>query len=262
MLSRALLLSVLVSLTSACNLSGELLATVTARPQPIATPVSAWKTIEHGLEWRTLRPNGDELSQFVALRIDPQRFRFRAIYRESDPRSLAGWRELEPAASVIINANFFDQANRVLGAVVSDGVAYGNAYRERGGTFMVRSDEPAVMGYRSGLLQIDQTLEQAIQGFPLLVYQGAPAYFGSPAGERNRRTVIAEDAKGNILIMVAPFLGPSLADLSAYLPTTDLDIVTAINLDGGGSTMIAVPGADYFQPSLDAVPTILAAYPR
>ena len=91
MLSRALLWSVLMSLTSACNLSGELLATVTSRPQPVATPVSDWKTIENGLEWRTLRPNGDELSQLVVLRIDPQRtFDFARSTGKVTPRSLAG----------------------------------------------------------------------------------------------------------------------------------------------------------------------------
>ena len=74
--------------------------------------------------------------------------------------------------------------------------------------------------------------------------------------------MIGIDRSGNVLIMVAPFLGLSLADLSAYLPKTDLDIDAAINLDGGGSTMIALPGADYFQPSLEPVPVILAVYRR
>ena len=74
--------------------------------------------------------------------------------------------------------------------------------------------------------------------------------------------MIAEDRQGNILIMVSPFLGLSLADLSAYLPTTDLDIQTAFNLDGGGSTMLALPAMDYFQPAFDAVPAILTVYPR
>ena len=63
--------------------------------------------------------------------------------------------------------------------------------------------------------------------------------------------------------MVAPFLGLSLADLSAYLPKTDLGIDTAFNLDGGGSTMISLPGADYLSAVVGLrLPTILAAYPR
>lgn len=249
--------------SSTLALIGCSLRTTPAPTQaPTASAPSAWQAIQDGMAWRTLIPNGDELAQIVVIRIDPQRFRFRAIYRAGDPQSLADWRALESEASLIINANFFDENHRVLGAVVSDGIRYGTAYQHRGGTFYVRDDTPAVVSYLSPQSGIDSSVQQAVQGFPLLVEQGQRAYFGSTNGERNRRTIIAEDKRGNILVMVAPFLGLSLHDLSAYLATTGLDIVTAVNLDGGGSTMLALPAADYFLPSFDAVPTILAVYPR
>jgi len=255
MLARTVLL-----LASALLLTGCSLKTSSAPTQASpAAAESAWKTLAAGMAWRTLIPYGDELAQIVVIRIDPQRFRFRAIYSEGDPRSLSDWRALESDASLIINANFFDQHHRVLGAVVSDGVAYGTAYSARGGGFTVRDRDLAVAGPPA---QIDSSVQQAIQGFPLLVRDGQQAYFSSSRGERNRRTVIAADKSGNILILVAPFLGLSLQDLSAYLPTTKLEIVTAVNLDGGGSTMLALPSADLFVPSFDAVPTILAVYPR
>lgn len=214
------------------------------------------------MAWRTLIPDGDELAQIVAVRIDPRRFRFRAIYREGDPQSLAAWRALEEDASLIVNANFFDENQHALGAVVSDGVQYSAAYTDRGGLFMLRDRSPIVTGYQSPQAQLDSAVQQAIQGFPLLVDQGQPAYVSATNGERNRRTLIAEDIHGNILIMVAPFLGLSLKDMSAWLPVSGLGIVTAVNLDGGGSTLLALQAADYFLPSFDAVPTILAVYPR
>ncbi len=257
-----MLLLLFAGLLGACNLPAELLPALTALPATTATPVSKWETIAVGLEWRTLRPDGSDSSQLVVLRIDPQRYRFRAIYQAGAPKSLAGWLELEPNASIIINANFYDQANRALGAVVSDGRLSGSAYQSRGGTFLVRNGAASVIGFPAGPPPIDTTVDQAIQGFPLLVFNGEQAYFGSSAGERNRRTVIAEDADGKILILTAPYFGPSLQDLGAYLPSTDLNIMTAVNLDGGGSTMIAIPAADYYQPSFDAVPTVLAVYPR
>lgn len=262
MRSPAVVLLLLMCAISACNLAQELQPALTALPRPSATPISEWQRLDDGLEWRTLYPHDDELSQLIVVRIDPAMYRFRAIYRDGAPRSLAGWRELEPSASVIINANFFDQRYRALGAVVSDGLLSGSAYQHRGGTFLVSDDMPSVISYRSGPPHFDQTVEQAIQGFPLLVHESEQAYFASSNGERNRRTVIAIDRRGNILIIVAPYFGLSLAELSAFLPTTDLEILNAINLDGGGSTMISIPAADYFQPSLDAVPTILAVFPR
>lgn len=252
-----LLVAAALALTS-CSLR----VNTTPTPLPTATAESGWQTIANGMSWRTLVPNGDELAKIVVVQIDPQRFRFRAIYREGAPLSLAAWRDLEPDASLIINANFFDKSHRALGAVVSDGVRYGRAYQDRGGIFRVRNGEAAVASYLSPRSRIDRAVEQAVQGFPLLVSDGGPAYAGAPEGQRNRRTIIAQDDSGNILILVSPFLGLSLHDLSSFLPSSGLDIVTAVNLDGGGSTMLALPAVDYFQPSFDAVPTILAVYPR
>lgn len=253
----SLLLASLLLLTS-CSLRIKAAPT----PAPTATAPAAWQTVQDGLAWRTLLPGGDELAQIVAVRIDPRRFRFRAIYREGDPQSLAKWRALEEDASLIVNANFFDENQRALGAVVSDGVQYSAAYTDRGGLFMLRSGPPTVTSYSTAQAQIDSAVQQAIQGFPLLLDKGQPVYVGAVSGERNRRTLIAEDTSGNILIMVSPYLGLSLHDLSAWLPVSGLEIVTAVNLDGGGSTMLALPAADYFMPSFDAVPTILAVYPR
>lgn len=255
-------LLLLASLVSACNLPSDLQQTVTALPIVTATPSSPWQRIEDGLEFRTLQPRDDEWSQLVVLRIDPQYFVFRSVYHAAEPKSLTGWRAQEPSASVIINANFFDQADSALGAIVSDGVRSGHAYLKRGGTFIVRNGIPSVLGYRAGAPPLDENTEQAIQGFPLLVFQNERAYFSSSTGERNRRTVIAEDRDGNILMIVAPYFGLSLVDLSVYLPATDLDIETAVNLDGGRSTMLAVAGLNFSQPSFDAVPAILAAYRR
>lgn len=239
----------------------RLLPTATSRPQPTATPRPAWQTIDEGLQWRKLIPGSDELAQLVVVRIDPQRYRFRALYRPGEPESLSGWGRLAPGSSVIINANFFDKRHRALGLVVSDGMASGRAYRDRGATFLIRQGEPAIVSYPAGSLNATG-IEQAIQGFPLLVEGGEQAYFAEGQGERTRRTVIGMDKRGKVLIIIAPFLGLSLADLSAYLPTTDLEIETAFNLDGGGSTLLALPGAETFLPSLDRVPTVLAVYPR
>ena len=249
-------------ITAACNLPASLLPTVNPSPAPTAGPEATWQTIDDGLHWRKLTPHGDDLAQLIVVRVDPSHYQFRAIYQAGQSRSLSNWRALKPEASVIINANFFDENDFALGLVVSDGAAHGSAYQDRGGTFLVRNGAPEIVSYRSRIFPELGSIEQAVQGFPLLVEDGRQAYFAAGSGERTRRTVIGIDGRGNVLIIVAPFLGLSLADLGAYLPKTDLDIDVAFNLDGGGSTMIALPGADYFQPSLERVPTALAVYPR
>ena len=261
-LFRLLFLVLAASLLSGCNLPTKLAPTLTALPETAVKRASDWLDLAAGLQWRKLQSKGDELAQLIVVRINPRKYRFRAIYRPGQPLTLSRWRELENNASLIINANFFDPNHKALGLVVSDGASHGKAYRDRGGTFLIRNGEPLVIASRPNSLPSIETIEQAAQGFPLLVEQGRQAYFRTTGGERTRRTLIGIDQQDNVLIMVAPFLGLSLAELSAYLPRTDLELETAFNLDGGGSTMIALPGADYFQPSLDPVPMILAVYPR
>ena len=261
-LFRLSLLMFAASLLVGCNLPTNLLPTLTALPETAERPASDWLDLADGLQWRKLLPDGDELAQLIVVRINPQKHRFRAIYRPGQPLSLSGWRKLAGDASVIVNANFFDTAYKALGLVVTDGASHGSAYRDRGGTFVIRNGEAAVVASRSESLPVIEEIEQAVQGFPLLVEKGQQAYFTATGGQRTRRTLIGIDKLGNVLIMVAPFLGFPLADLSAYLPASGLEIDAALNLDGGGSTMIALPRADYLLPSLNRVPTILALYPR
>lgn len=271
MLIRCVLL-ILLMLLPTCNLTKpdmsptEMVSITPDAPTltASATPevlTEGWETIADGLEMRTYIPNDAEISQFMVIRIDPVKYRFRAVYRADDPLNIIGWQAAEPEARVIINSNFFNHDNTVLGLLVSDGQVFGNAYTDRGGTFLVQNGIPSVRGNISQPYQ-GEPLEQAIQAFPMLVENGQATFFNTRGDERTRRTVIAQDVDGNILVMATPFLGMTLADLSAYLPTTDMNILTAFNLDGGGSTMMAATDADYVLRSFDAVPAVLAVYPR
>lgn len=255
MLSRITLLTALLLIATGCGL-------INPPPTPTPTPPpDAWLPISPGLDARALA--GDEfLGQLQALRIDPAYHHFRVHYQPGAPLRLPEWRALLPDAVAIINANFFDPQGRALGLLVSDGAAVGVPYTDRGGTFLVRDGIPAIL---RNPIDTNQRIEQAAQAFPMLVADGVTIYQPGAQERITRRTVIAQDATGRIILMVTPFLGATLADLSAYLPTTDLGLVHALNLDGGGSSMLfyARPGADpLFIPSIDPVPAVIAVYPR
>jgi exopolysaccharide biosynthesis protein len=110
-----------------------------------------------------------------------------------------------------------------------------------------------------------EPLEQAVQGFPMLVLDGVQAYTDTRPDRFTRRTVIAQDTSGRIILLATPLIGLPLLDLSVYLPQTSLSIVNAFNLDGGGSTFMVLrtgETVEYIVTSLDPVPAVLAVYSR
>ena len=242
-----------------------------ANPPPLAPPMTAvfqetqsqWETIIPGLERRDYVPQGQPLSQIIALRIDPLYYTFRVHYRPNDPLSLAQWTETLPGALAIVNGNFFDQEGEVVGLLVADGVVYGTPFQDYGGTFAVSSGIPQIRS-NIHIPYVGEPLEQALQGFPVLVLNGAQAYANNSTNRIARRTVIGQDGQGRIILMATPFVGLTLFDLSAYLARSDMELVNAFNLDGGGSTMMYLaPGERPLAlNSFDPVPAVLAVYPR
>ncbi len=257
----------LLVMLSACTLSQEPpIAALATRSLPTAVvmiepspDVAGWTVIAPGLETRTLN-NGDLLGQLNVVRIDPARFAFRAHYRPGEPLGLNGWRDILSDAVTIINANFFDPSLLAQGLLVVDGVTYGQSFVNRGGMFTVIGNAVRV---RSTIREPYQgeALDQAIQAFPMLVEDGLAIPRSERGDRRTRRSAIAQDQQGRILLLATPLLGLTLADLSMALTQPELAIEIAFNLDGGGSTMLYARTA-FSLVSLDAVPAVLAAYPR
>ncbi|MBZ0303191.1 MAG: phosphodiester glycosidase family protein [Anaerolineae bacterium] len=260
-------LLLMVGLLAGCTLAAWTPPPPTPTPTPVPTPdASGWELLAPGLEQRFYQPGGNLFGQLWALRIDPARYTFRAHYRPGAPLVVAGWQAELPEAVAFVNANFFSPDHTVLGLLVADGVAYGASYQGRGGTFQVQNSQPRV---RSNIAEpyLGELLEQAVQAFPMLTLDGQPIYQPAGAQERiSRRTVVAQDRQGRILLLVTPLAGLTLEALSAYLPETDMDIAHALNLDGGGSTLMLVrpPGSTspLSLPSFDPVPAVLAVYAR
>lgn len=222
---------------------------------PSAQPLS------QRLDEQFYQPNDNPLSALIAVKVDPSLYHFRAHYQPERPLTLQQWREQLPTAVLIINANFFDVQNRVLGLLVADGLVYGQAYNDRGGRFVVQDGRAIVLSNLSQPYR-GESLEQAVQAFPMLVADGLPTYTNSRDRQVARRTVIGQDKDGAIVILVTPSFGVTLYELSAFLAQSDLALVNAFNLDGGGSTMFYNATTGRIIPSFDPVPAVLAVYPR
>ena len=230
------------------------------QPAPTATAPAGdgWQELSPGLELHPSLATGSLFGQVTALRLDPQRYRLRAHYEPGEALTLEGWRAALSDAVAFINANFFDSELRVNGLLVADGIAHGQPWLTRGGTLLLRNGTPQLRPNQERPWLTGQ-LQEAVQGFPMLVLDGSRVYRrnGPPA----RRSAVALDRQGRVLLLATPLPGLSLAALADWLAGSDLDVVSALNLDGGGSTMLYVSGAEEANiTSLDAVPALLAVW--
>lgn len=232
----------------------------TVTPIPSATNTTEWTAIADGMQRQLLSL---DRTLFQTIQIDPQVYTFRVFYHPQSPKTIRQWQAELPAATLIINANFFSPENTALGLLVSDSIHYSHAYNNRGGIFYVTSSD---VGIYSTLNQSYQgaPLQQAIQAFPMLMIAGEAAYSDSNPSRPARRTIIAENQDGHIIIMATPGFGITLHTLSQELAESNLNIVNALNLDGGGSTMMYVANGndDIWIRAFDPVPTVLAVFPR
>ncbi len=250
-------------LLAGCTLPSTTPTSIPPQTTPAQAPaptMAAWEPIAPGLEQRLFRAQSD-LPLLHAVRVDPTQVRFRAVYRPGDPLTLAGWRDALPNAQVILNANFFTPEHTALGLLISDGIVYGTPYRDRGGAFVIENGLPRITNNRREPYS-GQPWQQAVQAFPLLVWDASATYTNANDRRIARRSAVAMDAQGRVLLLATPGLGLTLPALSQTLAELDADIQTALNLDGGGSTMLYVAPADLTLPSFDPVPAVLALYPQ
>lgn len=202
------------------------------QPATPSVPAGDWRQLAAGIELRHLDTPGVPAQ---VLRVDPTKVRFVVGYNPTAPRALSVW-AAQYGAVAAINGGFFDARGEPVALLISDQQAIGQSYVDQGGMFAI--DDQGVPHLWSLADQpYDGTpFAQAIQGWPLLVRPGNKAAYTSDDIQRARRSAIALDRAGRVLLIVAPGATFSLAEWSQFLASADLDIEIAVNLDGGSST--------------------------
>jgi len=259
----------LLVLAPGCSLTRAPLVPPTPTPTLAPPPVSedGWQMVRPGIEQRTAQvPGQGSLGvQAIIIRVDPAFAMFQVAYRPGDPLSLNDWRAALPGAAVIVNGGFFDEFSRALGLVISEGQVYGQSFGGFGGMFQVTEAGPRV---RSLVTEpyLGEPLWHAVQSFPMLIEAGAML---APRGEGfdvpARRTIIAQDGAGRILLIVTPLSEVSFSAAQDWLLSAELDVQIAFALDGGRSTGLALDHAekpDDLYPAFDRLPSVIAVFPR
>lgn len=246
-------------------------ATVPQPSAPGATPLGAqydgeWKPAMPGVEYQLAEVTVNERKELVLMaRIDPSQSNLRVHYDPSRPRSVRDW-QIETQAGLIINGGFFNDKNQATGLVIADGAPAGKSYRGFGGMFSVGQDgAPAVQWLRDVPYRAEDAIVQAVQGFPMLVVNGERIEAMDDNGERNRRSFVALDAQGRVLLGVTQMAQWTLTDLANYLAGTEsLGVVNALNLDGGASSGLWMAGSleGVSMNSFDPVPAVVSVTPK
>ena len=229
---------------------------------------SSWSSLSAGVEYRTfpVQPSDGLAFDMHVVRLDPAQVQFRVHYRPDDPLTSTRWRAELDDPLVVVNANFFREDNQAIGLVIADGVPFSASLVGFGGMFQVDTVGNAWVRSLVNEPYQGESFYQAIQSFPMMIESGGiAAATGEGFDVESRRTVIAQDRSGKILLMTTGTFGEvNCYDLQYGLLNSGLDLDIAVALDGGKSTsMFIANGRDSVDiPAFSLLPTILAAYER
>ena len=244
---------------------------------PLASPTPAlpsyWEEALPGLLVREMvipaSGKSDE-ARAVVVRLDPQRFLIRVIYQPDQPRQVSAWRQ-SSGALVTINGGFFQADHTTAGLIISAGDASGVSFDQTigpetaPGMFSVTNGVPNIrdLNERAYDPKIDE-LDEAVQGFPILIRDGAPGQFTLP-DRVAWRTVVGLDSKGNVYLINISRGEVSLVRLGNWLSNeSGLGLTAALNLDGGPSSGMVIHAGNVSAAldSISSVPSVIAVFPR
>jgi exopolysaccharide biosynthesis protein len=189
------------------------------------------------METRSLRlAAGNSSATASIIRFDPQAYRVRVKYDPFNAGFLDQWNTaLQPLA--LINGGFFDENDRATGLVIFDGITRGETYQGFGGMVVINADgEFELRSLRQQPYDPDEPLQQAMQSAPMLIQPGGEVSQLDADTDRSRRSVIAQDRQGRVLLIALDVPLLTLPELAQALAQSDLDLDAALALDGGRST--------------------------
>jgi uncharacterized protein YigE (DUF2233 family) len=235
------------------------------------TAAGSWKTIQKGLEFRKIimgrLESGYEI-EFKLLRMDSQIIVPRVLSAASFQLKSANAKTFAEKAGAIaaINANYFDENGRPLAYLktaekeINRSVSKHRLYT---GVFGVSETGPFVT-HRDEFQP--QQASAALQSGPLLLHRRAPVELMGGLGRYARRSVIATDKEGRVIIGVADGVigGLSFSELQELFvqPRWQLDAVELLNLDGGGSAQLYVKSGKFEEwlPGTSEVPVAIGFF--
>jgi hypothetical protein len=218
-----------------------------------------WIELQPGVEFKQLNVGVGASSELLDIvKVDQTQADLQVAVDESNPQTVSAWADML-GATVVVNGSYFDEQYQLVTRTVVDGEASGVLLSGATGLAQQAQADAAwsIVPWAGEAV----TGEQALQSYPLLLTASAPLTTSSTATAQ--RSVLAESADGTLYIIIAEYGTLSLSGLAANLATElDLELVDALNLDGGTSTGLVVASSQvtYVDDSL-VVPSVLYILP-
>ncbi|MCC7357499.1 phosphodiester glycosidase family protein [Candidatus Uhrbacteria bacterium] len=193
-----------------------------------------WAMIANGIQQKSVSLSSPQTGHLLLTAFDPKQFDFRFAYSTSS-KTVTEWHQVFSSAVAVFNGSYFHEDKTPSGDLITQGKdASSRAFD---------LDKSAVLELAPQFRIVD-TLNQpfdaaasqeAAQSFPMLVRRGQSAVL-EDSGKTARRTFVGVRNDGWAVFGVLADSELSLFQLSQKLSQTDLQMQTALNLDGGPST--------------------------
>ncbi len=243
-----------------------------------------WQPLGRGLSFTKVEVLREEegVTTLAVVKIDPAANTFRVFHHS--PQSITAWQQ-ELKAVVVFNGSYYYRDGTPCGLVITDGKPLGPWRNARmRGMFVAEPKGLSPDLPRATILDLTRDTitpqklpwSQGVQSFPLLLDANERIRVHR-SDKTARRSVIATDRQGNILVFNTNSGYFTLYDLAQFLKESAFEVETALNLDGGTEAQLYIKTKDfeYFSPHawetqlgtlLDRkefqLPTVVAVFPR
>ena len=212
--------------------------------QAIAT--SVWAAIAPGVDRLTTTASPAEVLSLTAYRLAPNSIRLRVVPQLAPGGSSAVEIAASTHSAIVINGGFFwitpDNALAPTGLLISDGKTLAPRKDCRACPGVIYADKKGVHIERERNLKSTRGITAAVQVGPMLVENSAVITF-KPEGPAAARSAVCLDPAHNVIV-VAALSALTLYEMAALMQAAPTDggfgCETALNLDGGPSTQVAV----------------------
>jgi hypothetical protein len=201
--------------------------------RPLQAQEMTWQVAAPGIEFVEFATEGPGLRQPVrAVRVDLFRARLRLVPAgESGVRQTVSRIAAPLAEHVAINASFFDDKDRAIGAVVDNSAIIARRIVKSWGALVISGKNSQIL--LGDTLRLEPPPLIAVQGIPRLLVGGEVLQLKPQIADR---TAVCAQGRHVIFVVTGSLEATALAELLR----DRLGCRDALNLDGGPSTQLSV----------------------